>query len=339
MTDATAAPELTDDEVFEQKAVRLAKRERLIAAGAARRLSGHACRSPTPSPRCASAFGELGPEPTPASTVGVAGRVVFSAQHRQAVLRDAAGRRRQPHPGDGVARRRRRGVAARAGRSSSTSATTSSWRGEVISSRRGELSIMVAEWQIAAKAILPLPNMYTELSEETPRPQPLPRPHRPRAGARDRASPAPKADACAARHLRRRTASSRSRRRCCRCMHGGASARPFVTHCERVRHRAVPAHRARAVPQARRGRRHRPGLRDQPQLPQRGRRLHHSPRVRHARGLPGVRRLQPDRRPHPGADPERRARRRPARTSVTWADGTEYDLGGELGPASRCTSR
>jgi lysyl-tRNA synthetase class 2 len=39
--------------------------------------------------------------------------------------------------------------------------------GEVISSRRGELSIMVDEWQIASKALLPLPNMYTELSEES----------------------------------------------------------------------------------------------------------------------------------------------------------------------------
>ena len=40
-------------------------------------------------------------------------------------------------------------------------------RGEVISSRRGELSIMVADWAVAAKAILPLPNMYGELSEES----------------------------------------------------------------------------------------------------------------------------------------------------------------------------
>ena len=33
MNDATAEPELTEDEVFEQKAVRLAKRERLIELG------------------------------------------------------------------------------------------------------------------------------------------------------------------------------------------------------------------------------------------------------------------------------------------------------------------
>lgn len=39
--------------------------------------------------------------------------------------------------------------------------------GEVISSRRGELSVLVKEWAIAAKAILPLPNLHSELSEET----------------------------------------------------------------------------------------------------------------------------------------------------------------------------
>src|SRR5690606_1397575 len=39
--------------------------------------------------------------------------------------------------------------------------------GEVISSRRGELSIMATEWRLAAKAVRPLPNVYGELSEET----------------------------------------------------------------------------------------------------------------------------------------------------------------------------
>lgn len=38
--------------------------------------------------------------------------------------------------------------------------------GEVISSKRGELSIMARRWEMAAKAILPLPNLHTELNEE-----------------------------------------------------------------------------------------------------------------------------------------------------------------------------
>ena len=67
MTD-TPAPEPTDEDVFEQKAVRLAKRERLIAeradaAGGAYPVS--AARSPTRSPRCASASATSRPAPRP----------------------------------------------------------------------------------------------------------------------------------------------------------------------------------------------------------------------------------------------------------------------------------
>ncbi len=39
-------------------------------------------------------------------------------------------------------------------------------RGEVISSRTGELSIMAAEWAMASKALRPLPVLHAELSEE-----------------------------------------------------------------------------------------------------------------------------------------------------------------------------
>lgn len=41
--------------------------------------------------------------------------------------------------------------------------------GNVISSRRGELSVMVSEWQMASKALRPLPNLYegSDLNEET----------------------------------------------------------------------------------------------------------------------------------------------------------------------------
>ncbi|MBN9100559.1 MULTISPECIES: lysine--tRNA ligase [unclassified Pseudonocardia] len=38
--------------------------------------------------------------------------------------------------------------------------------GEVITSRRGELSVMADAWQMASKAVRPLPNTHTELSEE-----------------------------------------------------------------------------------------------------------------------------------------------------------------------------
>ncbi len=38
--------------------------------------------------------------------------------------------------------------------------------GEVITSKRGELSILVSEWKMAAKTIRPLPNLHNELGEE-----------------------------------------------------------------------------------------------------------------------------------------------------------------------------
>lgn len=40
-------------------------------------------------------------------------------------------------------------------------------KGEVITSRRGELSIMATEWQMASKSLRPLPTLHRELSEET----------------------------------------------------------------------------------------------------------------------------------------------------------------------------
>jgi lysyl-tRNA synthetase class 2 len=40
-------------------------------------------------------------------------------------------------------------------------------RGRVISSRRGELSVLAGEWQLASKALRPMPNLHKELSDET----------------------------------------------------------------------------------------------------------------------------------------------------------------------------
>lgn len=39
-------------------------------------------------------------------------------------------------------------------------------KGRVISSKRGELSVMASEWQLASKALRPLPTLHAELSEE-----------------------------------------------------------------------------------------------------------------------------------------------------------------------------
>ena len=100
--------------------------------------------------------------------------------------------------------------------------------GEVISSRRGELSIMAASWQIAAKAILPLPNLHSELSDEA----------RVRSRyldliVREQARFVVKARAAVNASLRNTFTGHEYlevETPMLQTMHGGASARPFVTH-------------------------------------------------------------------------------------------------------------
>ena len=100
--------------------------------------------------------------------------------------------------------------------------------GRVISSRRGELSIMVDDWAIAAKAILPLPNLHNELNEETRvRQRYLDLIVRDEARATVRARAAVMASLrqtfTAHEYLEVETPMLQTQ-------HGGASARPFVTH-------------------------------------------------------------------------------------------------------------
>jgi lysyl-tRNA synthetase class 2 len=100
--------------------------------------------------------------------------------------------------------------------------------GRVISSRRGELSVLADSWQLAAKALRPLPVMHAELSDES--------------RVRDR--PADLINRQAARDIARmRVAVTRSVRQTLeehgfleletpilQTIHGGAAARPFSTH-------------------------------------------------------------------------------------------------------------
>lgn len=100
--------------------------------------------------------------------------------------------------------------------------------GRVISSRRGELSVMASRWEMASKALRPMPNLHTELSPEV----------------RVRQRHADLAVREAAREMvRTRAAVTRSVRETLhrdgfvevetpvlQLVHGGASARPFNTH-------------------------------------------------------------------------------------------------------------
>ncbi|HEY9291689.1 MAG TPA: lysine--tRNA ligase [Microlunatus sp.] len=100
--------------------------------------------------------------------------------------------------------------------------------GRVISSRRGELSVMAGDWQLASKALRPMPTLHKELSDET----------------RVRQRYADMTVREAARDMvRNRAAVTRSVRETLhqqgfveietpvlQLVHGGAHARPFNTH-------------------------------------------------------------------------------------------------------------
>ncbi|MGH3670132.1 MAG: amino acid--tRNA ligase-related protein, partial [Pseudonocardiaceae bacterium] len=100
--------------------------------------------------------------------------------------------------------------------------------GEVISSRRGELSVKAREWQMAAKALRPLPTAHKELAEET----------RVRQRyldliIRDAARRTARVRADAVRSVREMLHSLdfvEVETPMLQMVHGGAAARPFVTH-------------------------------------------------------------------------------------------------------------
>ena len=175
--------------------------------------------------------------------------------------------------------------------------------GEVITSRRGELSILADRWAITAKCLRPLPEKHAGLTD-------------PEARVRQRYVDLIVNDE--AREMARiRSATVRAvrdfwhERGLPRGRDADAAADPrrrdgpaVQDPHQRLQHGALPSHRDRALPQAARGRRHREGLRDQPQLPQRGRGLHAQPRVHDARGVRHVPRLQRHGRPDPADVPE-----------------------------------
>ncbi len=165
---ATPEPELTADEIFEQKAVRLAKRERLISESAD--LGGGAYPVSVPLthtiPQVREAYAHLETDMASGDSVGVAGRIVFARNTGKLCFASL-------QSGDGSR------IQAMVSLAEVGEESLQRWKelvdlgdhvfvsGEVISSRRGELSVMVKEWAIASKALLPLPNLHNDLNEET----------------------------------------------------------------------------------------------------------------------------------------------------------------------------
>ncbi|NBX24273.1 MAG: lysine--tRNA ligase, partial [Microbacteriaceae bacterium] len=220
-----SSSELSADEVIEQKAVRLAKRDKLNDLG----LEAYPVAVPITDSIAAlrERFGGLEADATTGVTAGVAGRVVFARNTGKlcfATLQAGDGARIQAmisldHVGDEALDRYKEIVDL--GDHLFVS-------GEVVSSRRGELSIMVTTWKVASKALLPLPNLHNELSEES----------RVRSRyldliVREQARTTVVARATVMSSLRATFASRNFlevETPMLQVMHGGASARPFVTH-------------------------------------------------------------------------------------------------------------
>ncbi|OZC53065.1 lysine--tRNA ligase [Rhodococcus sp. RS1C4] len=233
MTDAAsptaAVPESSDAQELsdtpEQLRIRRAKRDRLLEQGQEaypvsvdRTHSLLEIREQFPSLDADTATGEL---------VGVAGRVIFVRNTGKlcfATLQEGDGTQLQAMISlAGVGE-----DALAAWKSDVDLGDFVFVHGEVISSRRGELSVMADKWQIASKALRPLPVAHKELNEETRiRQRYLDLITRPEARevARKRIA--------VVRELR--TALERRgflevETPMLQTLHGGAAARPFVTH-------------------------------------------------------------------------------------------------------------
>ena len=228
-TPADESAEPTEEDIFEQKAVRLAKRERLISERADASGGPYPVSLPITDtiPALRERYGDLEAGAETGVTTAVAGRIVFSRNTGKLCFATL-------QAGDGSR------IQAMVSLAAVGEESLQAWKelvdlgdhvfvsGEVISSRRGELSIMVSEWQIASKAVLPLPNMYGELSEES----------RVRSRfldliVRDRARETVVARAKANASVRQTFADHgflEVETPMLQVQHGGASARPFITH-------------------------------------------------------------------------------------------------------------
>jgi len=153
------------DDAPEQIRVRREKRERLLAAGVEPYPVG-VPRTHTIA-QVRAEHPDLEPGQETDDEVGVAGRVVFiriGGKLCFATLQDGEGNRLQAMFSlDAVGEER-----LAAFKTDVDLGDHLFVHGRVISSRRGELSVLADSWQIAAKALRPLPNLYdgVELSEE-----------------------------------------------------------------------------------------------------------------------------------------------------------------------------
>jgi lysyl-tRNA synthetase class 2 len=154
----------TEDDLPEQMRVRREKRERLLAEG--REPYPVSFRRSHTLAALRAAHGDLPPDTATGEQVSVAGRVIFvrnTGKLSFATLREGDGTEMQLMLSQA-------NVGAQA---------LDDWKrtvdigdhvgatGEVVTSRRGELSVMAGSWTLTAKALRPLPVAHKPMSEET----------------------------------------------------------------------------------------------------------------------------------------------------------------------------
>jgi len=225
MTDHPAATADHEDDVPEQIRVRREKRQRLLDSG----REPYPVRVPRTHtiPQVRAAYPDLEPDTATGDIVAIAGRVIFVRNTGKlcfATLR----------AGDGTE------IQAMISLDKVGEERLADWKsdvdlgdhvaveGEVITSRRGELSVLADSWQMAAKTLRPLPVEHKPLAEETRvRQRYVDLVVRPQARevARLRVGVVASLRESFARRgfLEVETPMLQT-------MHGGATARPFVTH-------------------------------------------------------------------------------------------------------------
>ncbi|SCL40082.1 lysyl-tRNA synthetase, class II [Micromonospora pallida] len=225
MTEQNAVPIDPADDLPEQMKVRREKRDRMLADGVEPYPVGYPRTSTLAAVR--EKYADLPTDTATGDTVSLTGRVIFVRNTGKlcfATLRDGDGTELQAMFSlDRVGPERLEDWKRQVDLGDHVGVT-----GEVITSRRGELSVLVSTWAVTAKALRPLPVAHKPLSEEARvRQRYVDLVVRPQARqmVRTRAS--------AVRSLRDSLHGQgfiEVETPMLQLLHGGAAARPFVTH-------------------------------------------------------------------------------------------------------------
>ncbi|RZU72073.1 lysyl-tRNA synthetase class II [Micromonospora kangleipakensis] len=225
MTEQNAVPVDPADDLPEQMKVRREKRDRMLAEGVEPYPVGFPRTSTLAEVR--AKYAELPTDTATGDKVSVTGRVIFVRNTGKlcfATLRDGDGTELQAMLSlDRVGAERLDDWKRLVDLGDHVGVT-----GEVITSRRGELSVLADEWAVTAKALRPLPVAHKPLSEEA-----RVRQRYVDLIVRPQARQMVRTRAAAVRSLRDSLHGEgfiEVETPMLQLLHGGAAARPFVTH-------------------------------------------------------------------------------------------------------------